>query len=149
MHFRIYRDFLLTCVQKLIPVLCNQLDSAMFPLHSENVKLKKRIDLAQFPPKTQTTGTQAFFIIRISIVIKYLNKNSFTAASCTKTQTGTERHLAQYPHHCSYIGSLLSSQCHSGIMGGGHYVTYAKNPNEKWYCYNDSSCKVRPVSLCL
>lgn len=28
-------------------------------------------------------------------------------------------------------------------MGGGHYVTYAKNPNEKWYCYNDSSCKVR------
>ncbi|ETE63261.1 Ubiquitin carboxyl-terminal hydrolase 32, partial [Ophiophagus hannah] len=28
-----------------------------------------------------------------------------------------------------------------GIMGGGHYVTYAKNPNDKWYCYNDSSCK--------
>lgn len=28
-------------------------------------------------------------------------------------------------------------------MGGGHYVTYAKNPNKKWYCYNDSSCKVR------
>lgn len=26
-------------------------------------------------------------------------------------------------------------------MGGGHYVTYAKNPNNKWYCYNDSSCK--------
>uniref|UniRef100_A0A8K9Y1M6 Ubiquitin carboxyl-terminal hydrolase 32 n=1 Tax=Oncorhynchus mykiss TaxID=8022 RepID=A0A8K9Y1M6_ONCMY len=39
-------------------------------------------------------------------------------------------------------GSLsLSPQCHSGIMGGGHYVTYAKNPNNKWYCYNDSSCK--------
>lgn len=37
----------------------------------------------------------------------------------------------------------LPRQCHSGIMGGGHYVTYAKNPNEKWYCYNDSSCKVR------
>ncbi|XP_035767256.1 ubiquitin carboxyl-terminal hydrolase 32 [Neolamprologus brichardi] len=32
-------------------------------------------------------------------------------------------------------------QCHSGILGGGHYVTYAKNPNGKWYCYNDSSCK--------
>uniref|UniRef100_A0A8C5CHN0 ubiquitinyl hydrolase 1 n=1 Tax=Gadus morhua TaxID=8049 RepID=A0A8C5CHN0_GADMO len=39
--------------------------------------------------------------------------------------------------HCfSYL-----PQCHSGIMGGGHYVTYAKNPNRKWYCYNDSSCK--------
>ena len=33
-------------------------------------------------------------------------------------------------------------QCHTGILGGGHYVTYAKNPNNKWYCYNDSSCKV-------
>uniref|UniRef100_A0A6Q2Y5E1 Ubiquitin carboxyl-terminal hydrolase 32 n=1 Tax=Esox lucius TaxID=8010 RepID=A0A6Q2Y5E1_ESOLU len=41
-----------------------------------------------------------------------------------------------------YLVSLpLSPQCHSGIMGGGHYVTYAKNPNDKWYCYNDSSCK--------
>ncbi|TNN63673.1 Ubiquitin carboxyl-terminal hydrolase 32 [Liparis tanakae] len=37
--------------------------------------------------------------------------------------------------------SASCRQCHSGIMGGGHYVTYAKNPNEKWYCYNDSSCK--------
>jgi len=33
-------------------------------------------------------------------------------------------------------------QCHTGILGGGHYVAYAKNPNAKWYCYNDSSCKV-------
>lgn len=33
-------------------------------------------------------------------------------------------------------------QCHTGILGGGHYVAYAKNPNGKWYCYNDSSCKV-------
>ncbi|KAM8854577.1 ubiquitin carboxyl-terminal hydrolase 32 isoform 2-T2 [Synchiropus picturatus] len=37
--------------------------------------------------------------------------------------------------------SLYAISCHSGIMGGGHYVTYAKNPNDKWYCYNDSSCK--------
>lgn len=34
-------------------------------------------------------------------------------------------------------------QCHSGILGGGHYVSYACNPNGKWYCYNDSSCRVR------
>ncbi|XP_034995924.2 ubiquitin carboxyl-terminal hydrolase 32 isoform X2 [Zootoca vivipara] len=39
------------------------------------------------------------------------------------------------------IYSLYAISCHSGIMGGGHYVTYAKNPNSKWYCYNDSSCK--------
>ena len=28
------------------------------------------------------------------------------------------------------------------MMNGGHYIAYAKNPNGKWYCYNDSSCKV-------
>lgn len=39
------------------------------------------------------------------------------------------------------IYNLYAISCHSGIMGGGHYVTYAKNPNAKWYCYNDSSCK--------
>lgn len=36
---------------------------------------------------------------------------------------------------------LYAMSCHTGIMGGGHYVAYAKNPNGKWYCYNDSSCK--------
>ncbi|XP_076876132.1 ubiquitin carboxyl-terminal hydrolase 32-like [Brachyhypopomus gauderio] len=39
------------------------------------------------------------------------------------------------------VYDLYAISCHSGILGGGHYVTYAKNPNEKWYCYNDSSCK--------
>ncbi|MEE6469536.1 hypothetical protein FKM82_008661 [Ascaphus truei] len=42
---------------------------------------------------------------------------------------------------CQPIYNLYAISCHSGIMGGGHYVTYAKNPNDKWYCYNDSSCK--------
>lgn len=27
-------------------------------------------------------------------------------------------------------------------MGGGHYVAYGKNQNDKWYYFNDSSCKV-------
>uniref|UniRef100_A0A4W3JWA4 Ubiquitin carboxyl-terminal hydrolase 32 n=1 Tax=Callorhinchus milii TaxID=7868 RepID=A0A4W3JWA4_CALMI len=44
--------------------------------------------------------------------------------------------------------NLYAISCHSGILGGGHYVTYAKNPNDKWYCYNDSSCKeVRPDEI--
>ncbi|XP_052268914.1 ubiquitin carboxyl-terminal hydrolase 32-like isoform X1 [Dreissena polymorpha] len=36
---------------------------------------------------------------------------------------------------------LFSMSCHTGILGGGHYVAFARNPNGKWYCYNDSSCK--------
>ncbi|XP_012868534.1 PREDICTED: ubiquitin carboxyl-terminal hydrolase 32 [Dipodomys ordii] len=43
--------------------------------------------------------------------------------------------------HMKPIYNLYAISCHSGILGGGHYVTYAKNPNCKWYCYNDSSCK--------
>lgn len=43
------------------------------------------------------------------------------------------------PFELSY--QLYSIVCHSGILGGGHYVSYACNPNGKWYCYNDSSCK--------
>ncbi|XP_068211640.1 ubiquitin carboxyl-terminal hydrolase 32 isoform X1 [Palaemon carinicauda] len=37
--------------------------------------------------------------------------------------------------------SLYAIACHTGIMEGGHYVCYAKNPQGKWICFNDSSCK--------
>ncbi|XP_071945533.1 ubiquitin carboxyl-terminal hydrolase 32-like isoform X2 [Antedon mediterranea] len=36
---------------------------------------------------------------------------------------------------------LFAVSCHTGILGGGHYVSYAINPNKKWYCFNDSSVK--------
>uniref|UniRef100_A0A673Y798 Ubiquitin carboxyl-terminal hydrolase 32 n=1 Tax=Salmo trutta TaxID=8032 RepID=A0A673Y798_SALTR len=49
--------------------------------------------------------------------------------------------LHQRDNSLENIYNLYAISCHSGIMGGGHYVTYAKNPNNKWYCYNDSSCK--------
>lgn len=42
---------------------------------------------------------------------------------------------------CKPLFDLYAVSCHSGILCGGHYVSYAKNPNDKWYCYNDSSCK--------
>lgn len=32
-------------------------------------------------------------------------------------------------------------QSHSGMLNGGHYISYASNPNNSWYCYNDSSCR--------
>lgn len=32
-------------------------------------------------------------------------------------------------------------QSHSGLLNGGHYISYACNPNGHWYCYNDSSCR--------
>jgi len=30
------------------------------------------------------------------------------------------------------------------MLNGGHYISYAANPNGSWYCYNDSSCREIP-----
>lgn len=30
------------------------------------------------------------------------------------------------------------------MLNGGHYISYASNPNGSWYCYNDSSCREIP-----
>lgn len=36
---------------------------------------------------------------------------------------------------------VILFQSHSGMLNGGHYISYASNPNNSWYCYNDSSCR--------
>uniref|UniRef100_A0A2R5LJ75 Ubiquitin carboxyl-terminal hydrolase 32 n=1 Tax=Ornithodoros turicata TaxID=34597 RepID=A0A2R5LJ75_9ACAR len=48
-------------------------------------------------------------------------------------------HPGYHPLDLKY--QMYALACHSGILGGGHYVSYACNPNNRWYCYNDSSCK--------
>ncbi|XP_036392636.1 ubiquitin carboxyl-terminal hydrolase 32-like isoform X1 [Megalops cyprinoides] len=60
------------------------------------------------------------------------------------TESGADADSSHHQRHdicLEPIYNLYAISCHSGILGGGHYVTYAKNPNNKWYCYNDSSCK--------
>jgi ubiquitin carboxyl-terminal hydrolase 6/32 len=42
---------------------------------------------------------------------------------------------------------LYALVCHQGILGGGHYIAYARTSSDEWYCYNDSACrKVRKWS---
>lgn len=38
-----------------------------------------------------------------------------------------------------YIYELFGICNHSGGSLGGHYTSYVKNANQKWYCYNDTS----------
>jgi ubiquitin carboxyl-terminal hydrolase 6/32 len=50
--------------------------------------------------------------------------------------------LLQISIHIIYKFFLLQS--HSGMMNGGHYVSYASNLGGNWYCFNDSSCREIP-----
>ena len=37
---------------------------------------------------------------------------------------------------------------HSGSMQGGHYISYVKNQNDKWYVYNDTSVEeIKPEKI--
>ena len=44
----------------------------------------------------------------------------------------------------SYVYDLYGIANHSGGTMGGHYFSYVKNANGKWYCYNDTN--VREIS---
>lgn len=39
----------------------------------------------------------------------------------------------------SYIYDLYGICNHHGESGGGHYTSYVKNQNGKWYCFNDNN----------
>ena len=42
------------------------------------------------------------------------------------------------------IYNLYAISNHSGNVNGGHYTSYIKNQNGKWYHYNDTSVKEVP-----
>ncbi|XP_040901729.1 ubiquitin carboxyl-terminal hydrolase 32 isoform X4 [Toxotes jaculatrix] len=77
------------------------------------------------------------------VVLVNGDSNGLNSDYSTESSMDPDNSLLQHRDNMCLdaIYNLYAISCHSGIMGGGHYVTYAKNPNEKWYCYNDSSCK--------
>lgn len=44
----------------------------------------------------------------------------------------------------STVYDLFGTVNHFGNLNGGHYTAYGKNPDGKWYSYNDSF--VQPMS---
>ncbi|OQV22250.1 Ubiquitin carboxyl-terminal hydrolase 32 [Hypsibius exemplaris] len=57
----------------------------------------------------------------------------------TDSQRLSSSHRLDLPVDSKY--DLYAICCHSGLLATGHYVAYCKNPNGKWYLFNDSSCK--------
>lgn len=70
------------------------------------------------------------------------------STSLTKTPIN-DKDLKDYHQHKLLNGQdpfdlkyqLYAVVSHSGLLNGGHYISYACNPNGNWYCYNDSSCR--------
>lgn len=70
------------------------------------------------------------------------------STSLTKTPIN-DKDLKDYHQHKLLKGQdpfdlkyqLYAVVSHSGLLSGGHYISYACNPNGNWYCYNDSSCR--------
>lgn len=52
-----------------------------------------------------------------------------------------EHHLTEGQDPLDIRYGLYAVVSHSGLLNGGHYIAYACNPNDLWYCYNDSSCR--------
>lgn len=52
-----------------------------------------------------------------------------------------EHHLVEGQDPLDLRYRLYAVVSHSGLLNGGHYIAYACNPNDSWYCYNDSSCR--------
>ena len=54
-------------------------------------------------------------------------------------------HASRYVDpNCDRVYDLSAMSIHLGIMGGGHYVAYGKNPKDQWVFFNDSSAREVP-----
>lgn len=101
----------------------------------------------------QTNGTPLLSTSTLSSNQPPINKHKLTNGDIfhnhiggVKEQKLTKEKLSSLISDCDadYTNvryDLYAVSCHTGILGGGHYVAFAKNPNNHWYCYNDSSCK--------
>ncbi|XP_058455432.1 ubiquitin carboxyl-terminal hydrolase 32 isoform X2 [Malaya genurostris] len=88
---------------------------------------------------------------RISAMSKGQRKR-LVSSSLTKTPVVDGQFKDFHNHHLKADTDsfdlkyhLYAAVCHSGMLNGGHYISYAANPNGSWYCYNDSSCREIPV----
>ncbi|XP_037024901.1 ubiquitin carboxyl-terminal hydrolase 32 isoform X4 [Bradysia coprophila] len=80
-----------------------------------------------------------------------VGRQRLVSSSLTQTPV-IDGHLVDYHNHKLEDGQdpydlkyqLYAVVSHSGMLNGGHYISYASNPNNSWYCYNDSSCREIP-----
>ncbi|TSS11538.1 Ubiquitin carboxyl-terminal hydrolase 32 [Bagarius yarrelli] len=113
------------------------------PVELEHSKQESQNE-AEAPGLDSALGDEPFRVCDNATTVSEIESNG-----CTEDSIDLEGSQDQRDRIClEPVYDLYAISCHSGILGGGHYVTYAKNPNEKWYCYNDSSCKeVNPEEI--
>ncbi|XP_029026733.1 ubiquitin carboxyl-terminal hydrolase 32 isoform X5 [Betta splendens] len=91
---------------------------------------------------SESSGATEASSSHCDVVLLNGDTNGLSSDCSTESTMDPDISTMQHRDVClDAIYNLYAISCHSGIMGGGHYVTYAENPNKKWYCYNDSSCK--------
>lgn len=102
-----------------------------------------------FTPTLDANGTKVKRASVIGNKKKPIGRRKrLVSTSLTKTPV-VDNELNDYHSHHLKDGEdpfdlkyqLYAVVSHSGMLNGGHYVSYAANPNHSWYCYNDSSCR--------
>ncbi|XP_055677370.1 ubiquitin carboxyl-terminal hydrolase 32 isoform X2 [Lutzomyia longipalpis] len=84
-------------------------------------------------------------------MLRQERRKRLISGSLTKTPVNDED-LVDFHKHKLKSGvdpldlkyQLYAVVSHSGMLNGGHYISYAANPNGSWFCYNDSSCREIP-----
>lgn len=98
---------------------------------TEDAPKMKRVSVS-IPPKKKQTGR------RKRLVSTSLTRTPIVDGALNDYH---DHHLTDGEDAFDLKYHLYAVVSHSGMLNGGHYVSYATNPNNSWYCYNDSSCR--------
>ncbi|KAL7731872.1 hypothetical protein ACLKA6_017449 [Drosophila palustris] len=100
------------------------------------------------PSTTKETPIAAGNVLRQSKSSNAARRQRLISTSLTKTPI-VDGEFEDYHQHKLKADvdefdpryKLYAVVSHSGMLNGGHYISYASNTTGSWYCYNDSSCR--------
>ncbi|EDW05010.1 GH17697, partial [Drosophila grimshawi] len=107
----------------------------------------KAVDSEKVPPAKESPLV-ASSMLRQTKSSNAARRQRLISTSLTKTPI-VDGEFEDYHQHKLKAGvdefdpryKLYAVVSHSGMLNGGHYISYAANTTGSWYCYNDSSCR--------